>query len=72
MKVFEVWPKRTRSANGHVITPGMVATVYLKYPGPTPFCHGMNEVAEAYMRIYRCDIKKLGCCSSDFNYKGLA
>lgn len=72
MKIFQVWPKHTRSSNGQVITPAMLVTVTLPYHAPSPFSHGIKEVAEAYMRIYKCDIRKLSCSSSDFNYKGLA
>ena len=72
MRIFQVWPKRTRSSNGQVITPAMMVTVTLPYHAPTPFTQGIGEVAEAYMRIYKCDIKKLSCSAGDFNYKGLA
>ena len=72
MKVFQVWPKRTLSANGQVLTPEMTVTVSLKYHSVSPFSNGIRDVAEAYMRIYRCDIKRLCCNAGNFNYKGLA
>ena len=72
MRVFQVWPRRARSSNGQIITPEMIVTVTLKYHAPTPFTQGIGDVAEAYWRIYRCDIKKLCCSSGDFYYKGLA
>lgn len=72
MKVFQVWPKHTRSSNGQVITPAMMVTVTLPYHAPTPFTQGIGAVADAYMRIYQCDIRRLCCSAGDFNYKGLA
>lgn len=72
MKVFQVWPVRTMCSNGVTIVPAMSVVVTLQYHAPTPFSHGMDAVAEAYMRMYGCDIKKLGCNSSNFKYKGLA
>lgn len=72
MRVFRVWPKRTKTANGVIITPSMVVTVTTQYQCTTPFSHGMNDVASAYMNLYRCDIKRLGCCSGDFNFQALA
>lgn len=72
MRVFQVWPRHARSSNGQIITPEMMVTVSLQYHAPTPFAHGIGDVAEAYRRIYRCDIRKLSCSAGDFNYKGLA
>ena len=72
MKVFQVWPRRARSSNGVTITLAMMVTVSLPYHAPTPFTQGIEAVAEAYWRIYRCDIKRLSCSAGDFNYKGLA
>ena len=72
MKVFQVWPKNTRSSNGVTITPAMMVTVTLRYHAPTPFTQGIGEVAEAYWRLYHCDIKRLSCSAGDFYYKGLA
>lgn len=71
MRVFQVWPIRGKQANGQILTPEMVVTVTTKYHCTTPFSNGISEVAETYMKIYHCDIKKLGCCSGDFKFKAL-
>lgn len=71
MKVFRVWPKRIRRANGEILTPEMVVMVTTKCHTATPFANGGHEVRETYMNLYRCDIKKLGCSAGDFNYKAL-
>lgn len=71
MRVFRVWPKRIRRGNGIIITPDMVVTVTTRFHTPTPFAYGLTEVRDAYMRIYRCDIAKMGCSSYDFNFIAL-
>ena len=71
MKVFQVWPTRSICANGITLTPAMMVVVPLKYHAPSPFSNGMDAVAEVYWRIFRCDIKKMGCNSGNFKYKAL-
>ena len=71
MRVFRVWPKRIKRANGQILTPEMVVIVTTQYYAPTPFANGGQEVKRSNLSIYGCDIKKLGCGSGDFNYKAL-
>lgn len=71
MRVFRVWPKRIKRANGQILTPEMVVVVTTQYYAPTPFTNGGQELKRLYMSIYGCDIQKLGCCPGDFNYKAL-
>lgn len=71
MQVFRVWPKRIRRANGQVISPEMVVIVTLKHHASSPFASAASEVKASYMNIYRCDISKLGCTASDFNYTAI-
>ncbi|MBR5043595.1 MAG: hypothetical protein IKX67_10230 [Bacteroidales bacterium] len=67
-KTFRVWPKKTIRRSGLVIVPDMVVIVTTQYYAPTPFYRGIDEVREVFQNIYRVDIKKMGCCSGDFNY----
>lgn len=70
MKVFQVWPKRTISRNGVVVTPTMSVTVELQFHAPTPL--GRPEVHDAYRRIYNIDINKIGgSLPAIFDYKAL-
>lgn len=69
MSVFRVWPKRTRKANGQILTPEMAVIVTTRFHCSTPFANGGKEVRQFYLNIYQCDIKKLGCSAGDFNYK---
>lgn len=61
-RVFQVWPKRIKRANGTVLTPEMAVTVTTQQHTATPFYNGAREVQEAYMRLYAFDYKK-ACCS---------
>lgn len=70
MRVFRVWPKRTRQANGQIISPEMV--VVISTWGASPFANNAKELCEAYRNIYRCDLRKMVYSPSDFNYKVLA
>lgn len=69
MSVFRVWPKRTKKANGQILTPEMAVIVTTQFHCSTPFANGGKEVKQFYMSIYRCDLNKLGCSAGDFNYK---
>lgn len=69
MSVFRVWPKRTRRANGQILTPEMSVIVTTRYHCSTPFANGGKEVKQFYMSIYGCDLNKLSCSAGDFNYK---
>ncbi len=70
-KVFQIIPKRTKRANGTVLTPDMVVTVTTQSHTNTPFCNGAKEVQEAYMRLYSFDYKKACCSANDFDFKKL-
>lgn len=68
-KVFQIIPKRTKRANGTVLTPDMVITVTTQSHTNTPFYNGAKEVQEAYMRLYGFDYKKACCSANDFEFK---
>ncbi len=70
-KVFQIIPKRTKRANGTVLTPDMVVTVTTQSHTTTPFYNGAKEVQEAYMRLYGFDYKKACCSADDFDFKKL-
>lgn len=70
-KVFQIIPKRTKRANGTVLTPDMVITVTTMSHTNTPFYNGAKEVQEAYMRLYGFDYKKACCSANDFEFKKL-
>ena len=70
-KVFQIIPKRTKRANGTVLTPDMVVTVTTQSHTNTPFYNGSKEVQEAYMRLYGFDYKKACCSANDFEFKKL-
>ena len=70
-KVFQIIPKRTKRANGTVLTPDMVVTVTTQLHTNTPFYNGAKEVQEAYMRLYGFDYKKACCSANDFEFKKL-
>ena len=70
-KVFQIIPKRTKRANGTVLTPDMVITVTTMSHTNTPFYNGAKEVQEAYMRLYGFDYKKACCSVNDFEFKKL-
>ena len=64
-KVFQIIPKRTKRANGTVLT------VTTQSHTNTPFYNGAKEVQEAYMRLYGFDYKKACCSANDFEFKKL-
>lgn len=70
-KVFQIIPKRTKRANGTVLTPEMVVTVTTQIHTSTPFYNGAKEVQEAYMRIYNFDYHKANCSVNDFDFRKL-
>lgn len=70
-KVFRITPKRTKRANGQVLTPEMAITVTTKQHCTTPFYNGAVEIKEQYMRLYQFDYKKAGCSVNDFEFKKL-
>lgn len=70
-KVFQIIPKRTKRANGTVLTPDMVITVTTQSHTNTPFYNGAKEVQEAYMRLYGFDYKKACCSANDFDFRKL-
>lgn len=70
-KVFQIIPKRTKRANGTVLTPDMAITVTTQSHTNTPFYNGAKEVQEAYMRLYGFDYKKACCSANDFDFKKL-
>ena len=70
-KVFQIIPKRTKRANGTVLTPDMVITVTTMSHTNTPFYNGAKEVQEAYMHLYGFDYKKACCSVNDFEFKKL-
>lgn len=72
MKVFKVWPKRIKRGNGQILSPEMVVIVTMRMHSPTPFANGAIEVKQAYRGLYQCDITKLRCSQTDFNYTPLA
>lgn len=57
MKAFRITPKRIRRSNGQVLTPEMSVVVSTNLSNP--FNNGAKEVAEAYMRTYGFDYKRL-------------
>ena len=70
-KVFQIIPKRTKRANGTVLTPDMAITVTTQSHTNTPFYNGAKEVQEACMRLYGFDYKKACCSANDFEFKKL-
>lgn len=70
-KVFRITPKRTKRANGQVLTPEMAITVTTKQHCTTPFYNGAVEIKEQYMRMYGFDYKKAGCSVNDFEFEKL-
>ena len=70
-KVFKVWPKRLKRANGTVLTLEMNIVVTTKMSVSNPFYNGAQEIKETYMRIYQFDYQKANCYQSDFNYVAL-
>lgn len=70
-KVFRVVPKRTKRANGTVLTPEMAVTITTNMHVATPFYNGAKELQEAYMRQYGFDYKKACCSANDFDFKAL-
>lgn len=70
-KVFQIIPKRTKRANGTVLTPEMVVTVTTQIHTSTPFYNGAKEVQEAYMRIYNFNYRKANCSVYDFDFRKL-
>lgn len=70
-KVFRITPKRTKRANGQVLTPEMSITVTTKQHCTTPFYNGAVEIQEQYMRMYQFDYKKANCSASDFEFEKL-
>ncbi len=70
-KVFQIIPKRTKRANGTVLTPEMVVTVTTQIHTSTPFYNGAKEMQEAYMRIYNFDYRKANCSVNDFDFRKL-
>lgn len=70
-KVFQIIPKRTKRANGTVLTPDMAITVTTQSHTNTPSYNGAKEVQEAYMRLYGFDYKKACCSANDFEFKKL-
>ena len=70
-KVFRITPKRTKRANGQVLTPDMSITVTTKQHCTTPFYNGAVEIQEQYMRMYQFDYKEACCSVSDFEFEKL-
>ena len=70
-KVFRITPKRTKRANGTVLTPDMVITVTTRQHTTDPFYNGALEIKEQYMRMFQFDYK-IACCSvNDFEFEKL-
>lgn len=68
-KVFRVVPKRNRSVNGESLAQGMDVVVTTKNPTNNPFNSlSLDQVIEAYKRIYGFDYRKCGCMPSDFDF----
>lgn len=70
-KVFRITPKRTKRANGQVLTPEMTITVTTRSHTTTPFYNGVKEIQEQYMRMYQFDYKKACCSANDFEFEKL-
>lgn len=70
-RVFQVWPKRIKRANGTVLTPEMAVTVTTQQHTSTPFYNEAREVQETYRPLYAFDYKKACCNANDFEFKKL-
>ena len=67
-RTFRVTPKRTKRANGTVLTPAMSLTVITDLHTTNPFANGAKEIREAYRRLYAFDYTKACCTQSDFDF----
>ena len=67
-RVFRITPKRTKRANGTVLTPDMVITVTTRQHTTDPFYNGAVEIQEQYMRMFQFDYKRANCSKYDFDF----
>lgn len=66
MPVFKVTVKQMKWTNGLRIEKGMSVEVPSTSMTNPLFSNGGREVADAFMRIYGIDLKKLGALSSSY------
>lgn len=67
-KVFKVVPKRNRAVNGESLTTAMEVIVTTKTYTNNPFNSlSIDQVIEAYKRIYGFDYRKSACMPTDFD-----
>lgn len=68
-KVFKIVPKRNRAVNGETLVPAMEVVVTTKFPTNNPFnSNSIDQVIEAYKRMYGFDYRKCACMPTDFEF----
>lgn len=67
-KVFKIVPKSNRAVNGESLAPAMEVVVTTKLPTNNPFnSNSIDQVIEAYKRMYGFDYRKCACMPTDFD-----
>lgn len=65
MPQFQVTVKQMKNSNGLRIEPGMSATVVTQsMSNPIQSSAGQQAIADAFMRIYGVDLKRIGAMST--------
>ena len=64
MAIFRVTVKRRKNANGVLLEPGMSVDVVTQSFSNPVSTNGGQAVADAFMRVYGIDMKRLGALST--------